>query len=156
MANLTIIKRAKEDSFLYDVVAPAGLVNGNVVALGTRQTNGTFTVAAPVAISSLGVVIVASVQTTYGVEEVENDYVIATGDVVRAYVPEIGQQMSFPVANFETSITPVQGKFVIMQAGDDELIVANALGGTESVAWIVDEVFTKNGVSMMTIRCIKA
>lgn len=155
MANQMILTKVRESSFLFDVVAPAGLKNGHIVALGAQNTNGTYASAAPAAITSLGMVIVAQVPLNYDDSKVENDYVIATGEVTRTYVIEEGQKMSFPTENFETTVTAAVGKYVIPQAADTELKVSSTLGGTEAKAWIIDKVYTKAGVPMITIRNIK-
>lgn len=155
MANQMILTKVKESSFLFDVVAPAGLKNGHVVVLGAQNTNGTYASAAPVAVTDLGMVIVAQVPLNYDDSKVENDYVIATGEVTRTYVIEEGQKMSFPTENFDTSVAAEVGKYVIPVAGSSELAVASALVGTEAKVWIIDAVFTKTGVSMVTIRNIK-
>lgn len=157
MANQMVLKKVQADSFLYDVVAISGLENGHIVKLGAMGTNGVYACAAPAAITDLEIVIVADVPINYDASKVENDYTITVGEAARTYVPYKGQKMAFPVANFDTTVTPVAGStYVIPVAGATKMKVAVALGGTESVAWKVDELFTKAGVSMMTIRCIKA
>lgn len=156
MANQMELKRVKNDSFLYTVTAITGMKNGHIVKLGNMGANGVYACTAPAAITDLGIVIVADVPINYEASKVENDYEITTGEPARTFSIEREQKMSFPTDNFDTATAPIQGKFVVPVAGDKQMKVVNALGGTEAVAWIVDEVYTKAGVEMVTIRCIKA
>jgi len=156
MANLTILNKVGKDAHIYDVVAPAGLENGNMLLLGTRNTDATYNVSAPTAITNNGLVIVACVNLPYEAEKEENDYVIATAEVTRAYVPEVGQVMSFPTANFTATVASAVGKFIIPDVGALKMEIVNALGGTESVAYVIDQVYTKAGVAMTKMRCVKA
>ena len=156
MANQMVLKKVSANSYLFDVTAISGLANGHIVKLGAMASSGVYACEALAALTDLEIVIVADVPINYSDDKVENDYAITVGESARTYVPVIGQKMAFPTANFDTTVTPVQGKYVIPVAGATQMKVANALGGTESVAWKVDEVFTQAGVEMMTIRCIKA
>jgi hypothetical protein len=156
MANLTILNKIGATDPIVDVVAPAGVTNGNLVVLGTQNADKTYACAAPAAITDKSIAIVAAVPLSYEVEKTENDYTIATSEVVRAYIPVLGRVMSFPVANFTATATAEAGHYVIPDASALKAEIVAALGGTESVAWIIDEAFTKCGVAMIKIRCIKA
>ena len=156
MSNQIVLNRAAGDATIYDVVAPADLKNGHIVALGVRNADGTYAAAAPAAITSLGMVMVLAVPLSYDADKSQNEYVIATGEVVRAYVPYVGMQVSIPVANITATAPVADGAFVIPDAGETKPECVAALGGTEAVAYIVDDVYSEFGVSMAKIRCIKA
>jgi hypothetical protein len=155
MANLAILNKVKSTAHYVDVVAPAGLTNGNFVTLGTQASDKTYACAAPSAITDKGIAIICTVALPYGVEVVENDFTIATGAITRARIVELGDVESYPVANFTATVPAAVGAFVIPDNALKGEIVA-ALGGTESVAYIIDELFTKSGVSMLKMRCIVA
>lgn len=156
MANLIVLNKVGSDDPIFDIVAPAGVTNGNLVVLGTQNSNKTYQCAAPAAITDNGIVIVAAVPLSYEDEKTENEYSIATGEVVRAYAPVEGRVMSFPTANFTATATATAGHYVIPDAAALKAEIVDTLGGTESAVWVIDEAFTKAGVSMIKIRCIKA
>lgn len=156
MANLFILDRVSEGAHYYDAVAPATVTNGNFVVLGAEGTDGTYTVAAPAAITDLGMCIVCNPNIAYAAETVENDVTIATGEVIRVRVPQVGDKESYPVANFTATATVTAGHYVIPDAAALKGEAVSSLGGTESIVYIIDRIFTKAGVSMAQIRCIKA
>lgn len=157
MANQIVLNKVGMGDAIFSIVAPAGLENGNMVALGTQTAaTAVYASAAPAAISSLGMVIVAAVPLSYNAEDMENDYEIATGEVVRAYVPKVGHVMSFPVANFTETVTAAVGTYVIPDAAALPMEVVSSLGGTEAVVYIIDELVTLADVAMLKMRCIKA
>jgi len=156
MANQMILTKVKSTAHYNDVVAPANVTNGNFVALGVKGSDGTYTVAAPAAISSKGINIVCEVPLSYEAENTENDFVISTGAVVRARQPELGDIEAYPVTNFTATVAAAAGKYVIPDAAALKAEIVGSLGGTESVVYIIEKVFTKVGVSMLQMRCIKA
>ncbi len=156
MANLMVFTNVPNDAQYVNVVAPAGTYNGYLVELGAKAANGTYAASTPAAITDLNVVMIATVCLPYGVEVLENDYVIETGEVVRALVPRIGYEVAIPVANILATVPVVAGAFVIIDAGESKPEAASALGGTESLAFKVTGTFTKAGVAMANLRCIKA
>jgi hypothetical protein len=155
MANLIVMNKVKADATYFDVVAPASYANGYLAVLGAQSADKTYAVAAPGAITDLEIVMVLAVPLSYAAEEVENDYVIATGEVVRAIVPYRGMVVSVPAANVTAGVAFAAEKFVIPVAGAGKMTSADALGGTEAVAFVIDQVYTKSGVSMLKLRCIK-
>jgi hypothetical protein len=156
MANLTILNKVSGNASIFDVVAPAGLTNGNVVVLGTQATNKTYACAAPAAVTDNGMVLVATVSLPYEVEKLENDYTIATGEIVRTYVPYVGMVVSIPVANVTATAALAVGKVVVPKAGALKMECLAAPAGTEVLIFNIDEMFTKAGVAMVKLRCIKA
>lgn len=156
MANLMILSKVKATAHYADCVAPAGVTNGNFVALGVQNADKTYACAAPAAITSNGVNIVCDIPISYEVEKLENDFTIATGAIIRTRTPEIGDVECYPVANFTATVAAAAGKFIIIDAAALKGEIVAALGGTESLAYIIDEVFTKAGVSMLKMRCIIA
>ena len=140
MSNQIVLNRVAGDATIYDVVAPADLKNGHIVVLGSRNSDGTYDVAAPTAITDLGMVMVLAVPLSYDADKSQNDYVIATGEVVRAYVPYVGMQVSVPVANITATAPVAADAFVIPDAAATKPECVAALGGTEAIAYIVDEV----------------
>ena len=155
MANLNILTKVSSGAHYYDVIAPAGLVAGNAVEILTINTDGTYDVQAPTAITTKGVAISVPVTLPYEADVEQNDYAIATGEITRVLVPEVGQKIDFPVANFTATVAVAATKFIILDAGALKMECVNALGGTESIAFMVDKVYTKAGVSMAQIRCIQ-
>lgn len=156
MANLIVLNKVSAAATYVDVAAPASYANGYLATLGTQNSAGYYACAAPTAITDLGVVMVLAVPLSYEAQYVENDYAISTGEIVRAIVPYTGFVVSVPVANITASVALAVGKYVIPVAGAGKMESADALGGTESVAFIIDGLYTKSGVSMAKIRCIKA
>jgi len=154
--NLTILTKVSDSVSIFDIVAPAGLVNGNMIEIDAQNTDKTYDVKVPTAITSLELMLVATVTLPYEVEKTENDYEIATGEIIRVYQPYEGMVVSFPVSNFTATQAAAQGVFVIADAATYTMEMVSALGGTESVAFIIDETFTKAGVSMLKMRCIKS
>jgi hypothetical protein len=156
MANLFILNKVKATAHYVDFVAPASVTNGNLVVLGTQAANKTYACAAPAAITDAGIVIVCNPNIPYGAEVVENDTTIATGEIIRGRVVELGDVESYPVANFTATVAAAVGKYIIPDAAALKGEIVNAPGGTESLVYIIDELFTKAGVSMLKMRCIKA
>jgi hypothetical protein len=141
---------------LVDVVAPAGVKNGNIVVLGAQNSNKTYACAAPAAVTDAGMVFVAEVPLSYGAEKTENEFVIATGAVIRTIVPYVGFVASIPVANITATVAVAATKTVVPNAAGLPMECLNAPAGTEVLQFVVDEVFTKAGVSMAKIRCTVA
>jgi hypothetical protein len=156
MANLIVLNKVSKSATYFDVVAPASYANGYLATLSTINTDGSYDCAAPAAITDLGIVMILAVPMDYNAEHVENDYTIETGEIVRAIVPYRGMVVSIPTANITAGVAIAAGAYVIPVAGAGKMTSAAALGGTESVAFIVDSVYTKSGVSMTQLRCIKA
>lgn len=156
MANLMVFTNVPNDAQYVNIVAPASTSNGYLYVLGAKGTDGTYAAATPAAITDLNVVMVAAVCLPYGVETLESDYTIATGEVVRALVPRIGYEVAIPVANVTATTTVAADAFVIIDAATGKPECVASLGGTESLAFKVTGTFTKAGVAMFNMRCIKA
>lgn len=156
MANQIILNKIGASDPIFDVVAPASCANGYFVKLGTQGTNKTYACAAPAAVTDKGIVMVLAVPLSYGVEYTEDSFVIATGDIVRAYAPVIGRVVSIPVANITATATLTVGYVVVPKAGAMKGECLTAPAGTEEVIYMIDELYTKAGVSMAKLRCIKA
>ena len=156
MANQIVLDKVKATAHFFDAVAPAGLENGNMVTIGVRGTDATRTVAAPGAVTDLGMAIVCAVPLSYQAERTENDFVIGTGDVVRVRIPELGDVESYPVANFLATQAAAVGVFVVPDVGLLPMEMVAAAGGTESIVYIIDRLYTKAGVAMLQMRCIKS
>ena len=154
--NQMILSKVKNSAHYFDCVAIASLNNGHFVTLGARGTNGTYTVTAPAAITDLGVVIVCEVPLSYEAQLTENEFVIATGAVIRTRIPELGDVECYATANYTATATATAGHFVIIDAATSKPEIVAALGGTESIAYEIKEAFTKAGVAMIKIQCIKA
>jgi len=157
MANLFILNKVKATAHYVDIVAPATVTNGNIVVLGTQvSADKTYAVAANAAVTDTGMVIVCNPNLPYAAETVENDTVIATGEIVRARVVELGDVESYPVANITATVALAVGKFVVPKATALKMECVNAVAGTESLVYVLEELFTKAGVAMAKLRCIKA
>jgi hypothetical protein len=153
--NLMILNKIKATAHIVDVVAPASLENGHVVVLGAKGTDGTYTVAAPNAVTDEGMAIIADCGLSYEAEKTVNDRVIATGEVVRAYVPELGDVISIPVSNITATVAVAATKIVVPKASATKMECLNAFAGTEVMGFVVESVYTKNGISMAKLRCIR-
>lgn len=158
MSNQIILTKVGASDPIVDIIAPAGLKNGHIVVLGAQATDKTYASAACAAVTDKSMALVMAVPLSYGVEKTENDFEISTGDVVRAYIPVLGRIYSFPVANVKgtPTVAVAVGKVLVPDAGELAMDCKNSAGGTESVVFYVDEVFTKAGVSMVKARCIKS
>ena len=156
MANLFIMQKISSQARYFDCVAPAGVTNGNLVVLGTQASDKTYASAANSAVTDTGLVIVCNPNLPYGAEVIENDTVIATGEIIRTRVPALGDVESYPVANVTATVALAVGKIVVPKAAALKMECLAAAGGTESIVYVIDELFTKAGVPLVKIRCIKA
>jgi len=156
MSNQIVLNNVSATATIYDIVAPAGVKNGNVVVLGTQNANKYYASAANAAITDLGMAIVLDVPLSYEVEKTENDYVIATGGIARAYQPYKGFKFSIPVANVTATSALAVDKVVVPKAAALPMECLASAGGTEAIEFVIDELFTKAGVAMVKLRCVKA
>jgi len=156
MSNQIILNKIGSSDAIFDIVAPASCANGYFVALGTQATDKTYASAAPAAVTSKSIVMVLAVPLSYGVEYTEDTFVIATGDIVRAYAPVVGRVVSIPVANVTATVALAVGKVVVPVAGAMKGECLATPAGTEEVIYVIDELFTKAGVAMVKLRCTKA
>lgn len=159
MANQIILSKVGASDPIIDIVAPSGLKNGHLVVLGTQSSSEkTYASAACSAVTDKSMALVMALPLSYGVEKTENEFEISVGDVVRSYIPVLGRVYSFPVANVKgtPTVAVAVGKVLVPDAGQLAMDCKNSAGGTESVVFYVDEVFTKAGVSMVKARCIKS
>jgi hypothetical protein len=155
MANQIVLNNIKATASIKNVVVPASTVNGGILVLGAQSADKTYASAAPVAVTDKGMVIVLEVPMSYEVEKIENDFVIATGAIARCYVPELGDVISIPVANVTATVALAVSKIVVPDAGQIKMECIDAFTGTEVVGYIIDELYTKAGVPMVKLRCIK-
>ena len=156
MANQIVINKMSANATIFDVVAIAGTVNGSLLAVGAQNSNKTYVVTAPAAVTDNDVVIVLQSTVSYDASKGDNDYVIATNDVVRGYVPYIGMVVTIPQANITATVAIAKNKIVVPDAGEVKMECIDAVGGTEAVVFVVDEIPTVNGVASAKLRCIKA
>lgn len=155
MANQIVLNNIKATASIKNVVAPASTINGSILVLGAQNADKTYAGAAPVAVTDKGMVIVLEVPFSYEVEKLDNDFVIATGAVVRCYIPELGDAISIPTANITATSALAVGKFVVPKAGVSTQECLAAFMGTEILGYIIDEMYTKAGIPMTKIRAIK-
>jgi len=156
MANQIELTKVSKTATIVTLVAPAGTVNGSILEIGTRQANGTSTGVIPSAVTLNDLAIVMALPLSYDAEKIQNDFVIATGDLVRAYVPYRGMEVSVPEVNITDTAALVVGKVVVVNAADVKVECATAAGGTETVVFEIIEMSTVNGVDMVKMRCVKA
>lgn len=155
MANLFILQKVSATAHYVDVVAPAGTTNGNILVLGTQASDKTYASAANGAVTDKGMVIVCNPNLPYGAEVVDNDTTIATGEIVRCRIVELGDVESYPVANITATVALAQNKIVVPKATALKMECLAAFAGTEVIGYIIDELFTKAGVPMVKLRAIK-
>ena len=156
MANLFIEQKVKATAHYVDLVAPSSVTNGNIVVLGTQASDKTYACAANVAVSDTQMAIVCNPNLPYGAEITENETTIATGEIIRGRIVELGDVESYPVANITATVALAQNKVVVPKAGVLKMECLAAAVGTESLVYIIDELFTKAGVPLVKLRCIKA
>lgn len=156
MANLVILNKIKATAHIFDCVAPENTKNGYLVKLGAQKADKTYNVSANTNKADKGLAMVLNVNLPYEADKLENEAEIATGEVVRAYIMELGNVVSIPVANIEASADIEAENFVIPEDGKMKMESADSLDATASVAFVIDEVFTKAGVPMAKLRCIVA
>lgn len=159
MSNQIILSKVGASDPIVDIYAPAGVKNGNLVVLGEQNdTTKVYAAAANGAVTDKSFALVMAVPLSYGAEKTEDEYEIETSQVVRAYIPVLGRVYSFPVANVKGTPTSAvaKGKYLIPDATALPMDCDTEPGGTESVVFYIDEVFTKAGVPMVKARCIKS
>lgn len=156
MANLMVLTNVPDDAQYVTIAALASTSNGYIYTLGAKASTGVYTPATPLAITDINTVIAAAVCLPYTAETLENDYVIATGENIRALVPKVGYEIAIPVANVTATTAVAAGAYVIIDAGTGKPECVASLAGTESLVFIVTGTFTKAGVAMFNMRCIKA
>lgn len=156
MSNI-LLNKISATCPIYDIKAAVALDQGNLVTIGAQDmtTNiGVYTVAAPVAITDLNMVLVACVPLNYEAEKVEKDFQLAIGQIGRAYAPYVG--MTVTIEDAQITGATVKDQYVIPTAGAVKMSAAAALGGTETVAFQVKEKTTINGVAASKLLCVKA
>ena len=154
-SNLFILNKVKATAHYVDVVAPAGIYNGYIVVLGTKNADGTYACAANGAVTDKGMAIICNPNLPYGAEVVENDTVIATGEIVRARIVELGDEESYPVANITATAALAAGKVVVPKATALPMECLAAFAGTEILGYVIESLYTKAGVPMAKLRAIK-
>lgn len=157
MANQIVINKMGADNHIFDVVALASTYNGYLAKLSSRNTDGTYTVAWPTAVTDKSIVMILAVPLSYSVESTENDFSITTGDIVRAYKMQVGDIVSVPQANITATSTLTVGYVVTVDTdGSGKPECKSAAGGTEVILFNIDELYTKAGVAMAKLRCVLA
>lgn len=159
MANQIILNKIPADARIVTIQAPANTTNGSIVTVGSFDTDaadyGTYAAAAPSAVTDLGMAMVLTPTLSYEAQYDENDFEISTGDKVRAYFPVVGMKVTIPVANITATAT-VEADNYVVPTTTVKPECKSSMGGTEAVAFLIDQVVTINGVSMAELRCIKA
>jgi hypothetical protein len=155
-SNLIILDRIGADAQIVDVVGVSGIYNGDIVTLGTRNANGTYTVAAPTAVTDTGMAIILHEDLGYNAEYVNmDDVTFAAGDILRAYIPRLGDQISIPVGNITATVAVAVGNILVPGAGALPLESLADFAGTEVLGFKVETLYTKAGVAMARLRCVK-
>lgn len=111
----------KVDSIVKTGKAAIALRNGDIVAVGAKNSDGTFTLTAPAADSTLLAVVYNA-----GVEDVEGfrigddprKIVFAAGTPVNFYFPQIGDEVAYTVV---TGYTAGTSKYLGVTTGDTAL-----------------------------------
>jgi hypothetical protein len=157
MSNLVVLNKIGAKAHIVDVVAPASCANGYIVVLGTQNaTTKYYACAAPAAVTDKSMAMVLAVPLSYEAQLTEDEFVIATGAIVRAYQLEKGDVVSIPVANITATAALAVAKFVVPKATFMKMECLDALGGTEVLGFKIEELYTKSGVAMAKLRCIIA
>lgn len=156
MANQIELKKVSKDASIVTLIAPANTVNGSILEIGARQSNGTYTGVVPSAVTLLDLAMVLAVPLPYEADKVQNDFVIATNDLVRAYIPYKGFEPSIPQANITATEALGVGKVVVVNAASEKPECLAAPAGTETVVFEIIALETVNGVDMAHLRCVLA
>jgi hypothetical protein len=155
-SNLIVLDRIGADAQYVDVICPSGAYNGDIVVLGDRNANGTYNSAAPSAVTDLGMAIIVHEDLGYNAEYVNmGDVTLTAGTVVRALIPRLGDQISVPVGNVTATQTVVKDRILVPDAGALPLESLADFAGTEVMGWKVEEIYSKIGVSLARLRCVK-
>lgn len=154
MSGKNILTNVHMGATYYAIDCASGLKQGYIGVLGQPDSNQVRPITAPAAITDLGLVVHVSVPLDYDADKTQADFVLEVGKVGRAIVPYVGMEIAIPDANINGAT--VAGQFVIPAAAAFEMGAAVALGGTESLAFVVDKKFSDYGVEMSLLRCIKA
>src|SRR6056297_1747684 len=150
MANQIVLNKIPADASIVSILAPADTTYGSIVTLGDFNVDddyGTYDAAAPSAVTDNGMVMVLTPTLSYEAQYDENDFSISTGDKVRAYFPVVGMKVTIPVANITATAT-VEADNYVVPTTTVKPECKTAMGGTEAVAFLIDQVVTINGVSM--------
>jgi len=156
MAGRIILNKVSATATNYAIKCASVLEQGNFGVMGRPDASGVRTVTAPGAITTANVVVHLSVPLVYDANKSENDFKLEIGEIGRAYVPYQGMGFCIPVANILATVAVAKDAHVIIDATSFVPECVASLGGTESIAFIVEDVFTDNGVSMAQLLCIKA
>ena len=156
MSNLIILNKIGANDPIFDVVVPANTKNGHLVVLGVQNADRTYASAAPAAVTTRSMVMVLDVPFSYESDKLENEHIIATGQVARAYTPVVGRVVSIPTVNITATAALAVGRVVVPRATFTQPECLNAVVGTEEVVYVIDELFTKVGVPMVKLRCVKS
>jgi hypothetical protein len=155
-SNLIVLDRIGADAQYIDVVCPNGAYNGDIVVLGDRNANGTYNCAAPNAVTDLGMAIIVHEDLGYKVEDVNmNSITFTAGTIVRALIPKLGDQISIPVGNVTATASVIKDRILVPDAGALPLESLADFAGTEVQGWKVEGIYSKAGVSLARIRCVK-
>jgi hypothetical protein len=156
MSNI-ILNKISANCPIYDVTSASELQQGYLAVLGTQDMTsnvGTYTVAAPAAITDRGMVIIADVPVDYDATKVQGDHTVAIGGIGRAY--QIYNGMVITIEDAQITGATTKDQYVIPAAAAFKMAAAAALGGTEAVAFQVKEKTYINGVAASKLLCIKA
>lgn len=155
-SNLIVLDRIGADAQYIDVICPNGAYNGDCIVLGDRNSNGTYTVAAPNAVTDVGMAIILHEDLGYNAEYVNmGDVTFTAGTIVRALIPKLGDQISIPVENITATVSVIKDRILVPDAGALPLESLADFAGTEVQGWKVEEIYSKAGTSMARIRCVK-
>lgn len=155
-SNLIVLNKIKSTAHIQSIVLPASAYNGYVYVLGTRNSNGTYSVAAPTAVTDEGMVVLLDEDIGYNAEYVSmGDVTFASGEIRRAYHMELGNVISIPQANITATVALGVGKVVVPNAGAAPMECLAAFAGTEVLGFEIEELYTKAGVSMARLRCVR-
>jgi hypothetical protein len=157
MSNLVVLNKVSANAHWVDIVAPASCANGYIVVLGLQNaTTKRYAAAAVGAVTDREMHMVLGVPLSYEAQYTEDEYVIATGATVRALEVSKGDVISIPVANITATQALAQDKPVVPKAGAQKMECLNAVVGTELLVFNIDELYTKSGVALAKLRCIRA
>jgi hypothetical protein len=154
MANLMILKKVKPSAHYVSVSCPASSNNGNVFVLGAN-TAGVYAVTAPNAVTDEGMVILADEGLSYEAQLTADEKVFSTGEIVRCLQMELNDVIDIAVSNVTATAALAVGKVVVPKAGVSKMECLAALAGTEVLAFIIESLYTKAGVAMVSLRCIR-
>jgi hypothetical protein len=154
-SNTLVMKKIKATAHYVDVVAISGLYNGYVAVLGAKGSDGTYTIAANGAVTDEGFCVIVDEGLSYEAEKTIDSRVFTVGEILRAVLPELGDIIDIPVANVTATAALQVGRVIVPKGTALPMECLASFAGTEVLGFSIEKLYTKNGISMVSMRCTR-